>query len=75
MSKFVPFMQSRIDFLLIQCIKDSFLPYINCSIFSDVAGDITIVVDGESFLLHKVSDLFFFFCPHKVFDGISIYDV
>lgn len=23
-------------------------------IFSDVAGDITIVVDGESFLLHKV---------------------
>lgn len=26
-----------------------------CSIFSDVAGDITIIVDGESFLLHKVS--------------------
>lgn len=26
-----------------------------CSIFSDVAGDITIVVDGEPFLLHKVS--------------------
>lgn len=24
------------------------------SIFSDVAGDITIIVDGESFLLHKV---------------------
>lgn len=24
-------------------------------IFSDVAGDITIVVDGESFLLHKVT--------------------
>ncbi|KAH6776867.1 Phototropic-responsive NPH3 family protein [Perilla frutescens var. frutescens] len=24
-----------------------------CSIFSDVAGDITIIVDGESFLLHK----------------------
>lgn len=27
----------------------------SCSIFSDVAGDITIVVDGESFLLHKVN--------------------
>lgn len=26
-----------------------------CSIFSDVAGDVTIVVDGESFLLHKVN--------------------
>ncbi|ESQ49207.1 hypothetical protein EUTSA_v10020370mg [Eutrema salsugineum] len=25
----------------------------NCSLFSDVAGDITVVVDGESFLLHK----------------------
>lgn len=25
-----------------------------CSIFSDVAGDITVIVDGESFLLHKV---------------------
>lgn len=28
-----------------------------CRIFSDVAGDITIVVDGESFLLHKVRSL------------------
>lgn len=27
----------------------------SCRIFSDVAGDITISVDGESFLLHKVS--------------------
>lgn len=26
-----------------------------CSIFSDVAGDVTIVVDGDSFLLHKVN--------------------
>lgn len=28
-----------------------------CRIFSDVAGDIAIVVDGESFLLHKVRSL------------------
>lgn len=28
-----------------------------CRIFSDVAGDITIVVNGESFLLHKVVSL------------------
>lgn len=25
------------------------------SIFADVAGDVTVVVDGESFLLHKVT--------------------
>lgn len=29
-----------------------------CRIFADVAGDITIVVDGESFLLHKVNSSF-----------------
>lgn len=28
--------------------------FFGCRIFADVAGDITIVVDGESFLLHKV---------------------
>ncbi|KAL0695791.1 hypothetical protein Bca4012_062971 [Brassica carinata] len=32
-------------------MKDLLIGY--CSIFSDVAGDITIVVDGEPFLLHK----------------------
>ncbi|KAF3552387.1 hypothetical protein DY000_02003867 [Brassica cretica] len=30
-------------------------PTFSTCIFSDVAGDITVVVDGESFLLHKVS--------------------
>lgn len=46
MSRFVPFFE--INVLL---MNEGY-----CSIFSDVAGDITIVVDGEPFLLHKVSD-------------------
>lgn len=29
-------------------------------IFSDVVGDITIYVDGQPFLLHKVVEIFFF---------------
>lgn len=29
-------------------------------IFSDVVGDITIYVDGQPFLLHKVVKIFFF---------------
>ena len=41
-----------------------------CSIFSDVAGDITIVVDGEPFLLHKVSDLHKH--AHKQFNKIQL---
>ncbi|KAL0347597.1 UNVERIFIED_CONTAM: BTB/POZ domain-containing protein [Sesamum calycinum] len=35
------------------CPFSNFLPLFANRIFSDVAGDITIVVDGESFLLHK----------------------
>jgi hypothetical protein len=46
----------------VTCIKCKSL-YFNasgtslCRIFSDVAGDITVSVDGQSFLLHKVPHL------------------
>jgi len=35
---------------------------ITCSIFQDVAGDVTVIVDGESFLLHKVKPVTLEFC-------------
>lgn len=44
---------SMLDFLTLECPSPKVL--FEYSIFSDVAGDITIVVDGEPFLLHKVN--------------------
>ncbi|KAK9289758.1 hypothetical protein L1049_007917 [Liquidambar formosana] len=44
---------SVIGMLIVHMAKPAITVVSAFSIFSDVAGDITIVVDGESFLLHK----------------------